>query len=115
MILPGVMLPRVMTIWLQMQSSAWQSPQIPRSQQGVLPGNRCASVSYTHLPVAPWLVVIVIAIVAVVRIMSVGTLAASIAYPILFWIYLPDGANLPLYLSFAVAMVLLSFFCHRCV
>lgn len=38
MILPGVMLPRVMTIWLQMQSSAWQSPQIPRSQQGVLPG-----------------------------------------------------------------------------
>ena len=64
-------------------------------------------------PVAPWLVVIVIAIVAVVRIMSVGTLAASIAYPILFWIYLPDGANLPLYLSFAVAMVLLSFFCHR--
>ena len=64
-------------------------------------------------PVAPWLVVIVIAIVAVVRIMSVGTLAASIAYPILFWIYLPDGANLPLYLSFAVAMALLSFFCHR--
>lgn len=64
-------------------------------------------------PVAPWLVVIVIAIVAVVRIMSVGTLAASIAYPILFWIYLPDGANLPLYLTFAVAMVLLSFFCHR--
>ena len=64
-------------------------------------------------PVAPWLVVIVIAIVAVVRIMSVGTLAASIAYPILFWIYLPDGASLPLYLSFAVAMALLSFFCHR--
>lgn len=45
--------------------------------------------------------------------MSVGTLAASIAYPILFWIYLPDGANLPLYLTFAVAMALLSFFCHR--
>ena len=64
-------------------------------------------------PVAPWLVVIVIGIVAVVRIMSVGTLAASIAYPFLFWAYLPAGANLPLYLTFAAATALLSFFCHR--
>lgn len=64
-------------------------------------------------PVAPWLVGIVIAIVAAVRIMSVGTLAASIAYPILFWIYLPEGASLPLYLAFSLATAALSFFCHR--
>ena len=64
-------------------------------------------------PVAPWLVVIVIVIVALTRVMSIGTLVASLSYPILFWIYLPEGANLPLYLTFSIATALLSFFCHR--
>lgn len=64
-------------------------------------------------PVAPWLVVIVLAIVAVTRMMSVGSLVASLSYPVLFWIYLPEGANRTLYVVFAVAMMLLSIFCHR--
>ena len=58
-----------------------------------------------------WLVVIVIAIVAVWcgscrRHWPRDRLSDSVL------IYLPDGANLPLYLTFAVAMALLSFFCH---
>ena len=64
-------------------------------------------------PVAPWLVVIVIAIVALVRIMSVGTLTASLAYPVLMWLYMPEGANRIEYMIFAAATMLLSFFCHR--
>lgn len=64
-------------------------------------------------PVAPWLVVIVVVIVALVHIMSVGTLIASISYPILFWIYMPADANPTRYMIFAVATMLLSFFCHR--
>ena len=64
-------------------------------------------------PVAPWLVVIVLAIVALVRIMSAGTLTASLVYPLLFWLYLPEGADAVSYMTFAVAAMLLSFFCHR--
>lgn len=64
-------------------------------------------------PVAPWLVVIVIATVAVVRIMSLGSMLASVSYPILFWFLMPEGTNRPLYMGFAVVMMLLSFFCHR--
>lgn len=64
-------------------------------------------------PVAPWLVVIVLAIVAVVRIMSVGTLVASLAFPFLYWIYLPEGVDPVPYLIFACTNMLLSFYCHR--
>ena len=64
-------------------------------------------------PVAPWLVVIVLAIVAVTRMMSLGSLVASLSYPALFWIYLPEGANRLMFMSFAVAAMLLSIFCHR--
>lgn len=63
--------------------------------------------------VAPWLVVIVIAIVALIRLMSVGSLAASLSYPILFWFLMPAGADRKLTMIFAVVMAILSFYCHR--
>lgn len=63
--------------------------------------------------VAPWLVVIVFAIVALIRLMSVGSLAASVSYPILFWFLMPESANRPWTMAFAVVMAMLSFFCHR--
>lgn len=64
-------------------------------------------------PVAPLLVVIVIAIVAVTRIMSVGTLAASLSYPFLNWLFLPEDADPALRIGFAILLMVLSFFCHR--
>ena len=63
--------------------------------------------------VAPWLVVIVIGIVALIRLMSVGSLTASIAYPILFWFLMPEAANRPWTMAFALVMAALSFYCHR--
>ncbi len=63
--------------------------------------------------VAPWLVVIVIGIVALIRLMSVGSLTASIAYPILFWFLMPASANRLWTMIFAVVMAILSFYCHR--
>lgn len=63
--------------------------------------------------VAPWLVVIVIGIVALIRLMSVGSLIASIAYPILFWFLMPASANRLWTMIFAVVMAILSFYCHR--
>jgi len=64
-------------------------------------------------PVAPCLVAIVFIIVPIVRIMSVGTLIASLSYPLLYWLLLPEGADFTLYMIFAGAMAALSFFCHR--
>lgn len=64
-------------------------------------------------PVAPLLVVIVIAIVAVTRIMSVGTLTASLSYPFLNWLFLPEDADPALRIGFAILLMALSFFCHR--
>ena len=64
-------------------------------------------------PVAPWLVVIVIALVAITGLMSLGSLLASVSYPILFWFLMPEGLNRPLYMGFAIVMMILSFFCHR--
>ena len=55
----------------------------------------------------------VIAIVAVTRIMSAGTLAASLAYPIMTWLFLPENADPALRIGFAVLLAALSFFCHR--
>ena len=63
--------------------------------------------------VAPWLVITVIAIVALIRMMSVGSLAASAAYPILFWFLMPADANRLYTMIFAVVMAILSFYCHR--
>ena len=55
----------------------------------------------------------VIAIVAVTRIMSAGTLAASLAYPIMTWLLLPENADPALRIGFAILLAALSFFCHR--
>ena len=63
--------------------------------------------------VAPWLVIIVIVIVAITHVMSIGTLVASLAYPILFGLLRPAGATLSSYLIYSIAAMLLSFFCHR--
>jgi glycerol-3-phosphate acyltransferase PlsY len=42
-----------------------------------------------------------------------GSLLASVSYPILFWFLMPESLNRPLYMGFAIAMMILSFFCHR--
>ena len=63
--------------------------------------------------VALLLTAIVIVIVAVTRIMSAATLAVSLAYPVLTWLLLPEGANPALRIGFAVLLMILSFFCHR--
>lgn len=63
--------------------------------------------------VAPWLVVIVIGIVALIRLMSAGSLTASVAYPILFWFLMPETATRSHYMIFAVVMAILSIYCHR--
>ena len=63
--------------------------------------------------VAPWLVVIVLGLLPFIRIMSVCSLIATVSYPLLFWLLLPEGANLALYMAFAVLMAVLSAFCHR--
>ena len=61
----------------------------------------------------PPLLVILIAIVAVTRIMSAGTLTISLLYPILTWLLLPENADPTLRIGFAVLLTALSFFCHR--
>lgn len=63
--------------------------------------------------VAPWLVVIVLGLLPFIRIMSVCSLIATASYPVLYYFLLPEGANLMLYMPFAVAMACLSVFCHR--
>ena len=63
--------------------------------------------------VALLLTAIVIVIVAVTRIISAATLAVSLAYPVLTWLLLPEGANPALRIGFAVLLMILSFFCHR--
>lgn len=63
--------------------------------------------------VAPWLIVIVLSIVAVVRMMSVGSLAASVLYSVLFWFLMPENATRSHYMVFAVIMSILSIYCHR--
>lgn len=63
--------------------------------------------------VALLLTAIVIVIVAITRIMSAATLAVSLAYPVLTWLLLPEGANPALRIGFAVLLMILSFFCHR--
>lgn len=64
-------------------------------------------------PVAPCLLIICIGIVAITHVMSIGSLAASLSYPILFWIFTPASASFSHYMIFACLMAALSFFCHR--
>lgn len=63
--------------------------------------------------VAPWLVITVIGIVALIRMMSVGSLVATVAYPVLFYYMSPEGADMRLYMTFAIIMAVLCAFCHR--
>lgn len=63
--------------------------------------------------VAPWLCVIVLGLLPFIRIMSVCSLIATVSYPILYYFLLPEGANMALYMPFAVVMACLSAFCHR--
>lgn len=63
--------------------------------------------------VAPWLCVIVLGLLPFIRIMSVCSLIATVSYPILYWLLLPEGANLALYMPFAIVMAILSAYCHR--
>lgn len=63
--------------------------------------------------VAPWLIVIVLALLPFIKIMSVCSLIATVSYPILYWLLLPEGANMALYMPFAIAMAILSAYCHR--
>jgi len=62
---------------------------------------------------AAWLVPMVLAIVAVVRMMSVGSLAAAVLYPILHWILFAGNPNRVMYLIFSIVMALLAAYCHR--
>ncbi len=64
-------------------------------------------------PVAPWLVVIALGLLPFIRIMSICSMAATVAYPILYYFLLPEGANMWLYMPFAIFMAALSVFCHR--
>ena len=64
-------------------------------------------------PVAPCLVLIVVLVVALTRMMSLGSLIASISYPLLFWAFMPADGNRLYRMCFAVVLMLLSFFCHR--
>ena len=64
-------------------------------------------------PVAPWLCVIVLGLLPFIRIMSVCSLLATVSYPVLYYFLLPEGANLALYMPFAILMAILSVYCHR--
>ena len=64
-------------------------------------------------PVAPWLCVIVLGLLPFIRIMSVCSLLATLSYPVLYYFLLPEGANLALYMPFAILMAILSVYCHR--
>jgi len=63
--------------------------------------------------VAPWLCVIVLGLLPFIRIMSVCSLIATVSYPILYYFLLPQGADMRLYMPFAIVMAALSAFCHR--
>ena len=63
--------------------------------------------------VAPWLVVIVLGLLPFIRIMSVCSLIATVSYPILYYFLLPEGADMRLYMPFAIVMAILSAYCHR--
>lgn len=63
--------------------------------------------------VAPWLCVIVLGLLPFIRIMSVCSLLATACYPVLYYFLLPEGADMALYMPFAIVMAILSVYCHR--
>lgn len=63
--------------------------------------------------ITPWLTILVLGIVALIRLMSVGSLAAAVAYPILFWFMTPATATRSHYMIFALIMSVLCIYCHR--
>ena len=64
-------------------------------------------------PVAPCLVGIVFLTVVITRLMSLGSLLASIAYPLLYLAFYPRTEHFAFVMVFAICLMLLSFFCHR--
>lgn len=64
-------------------------------------------------PVAPCLLAIVLVLVPLTHYMTAGTLIATLCYPVLMRLFMPDGADRTWYMIFSVALMALSFFCHR--
>ncbi len=63
--------------------------------------------------VAPCLFAIVVISVIFTHTMSIGSLIATTAYPILTWFLMPQGATKWMYMVFAVILMMLGFICHR--
>ena len=51
--------------------------------------------------------------VIITHTMSIGSLIATTAYPVLTWFLMPEGATKWMYMTFAVVLMLLGFICHR--
>lgn len=64
-------------------------------------------------PVAPWLVVIAIALLIATHIMSVGTLTASLSYLPLMLIYRPADLSLGRCIAFSLVLMAMSFARHH--
>lgn len=64
-------------------------------------------------PVAPWLVVIAIALLIATHIMSVGTLAASLSYLPLMLIYRPADLSMSRCVVFSLVLMVMSFARHH--
>lgn len=63
--------------------------------------------------VAPFLVLIVIPIVAITKMMSAGTLSAAAAFPFLYWWLTKPGPDQKWFVIFAALNALLAMYCHR--
>ena len=64
-------------------------------------------------PVAPWLLIIAVVLVCITRIMSIGTLAASLSYLPLMLFYRPDSLPVSRCVVFSLVLVALSFIRHH--
>ena len=64
-------------------------------------------------PVGPCLVAIVVAAVALTHTMSIASLIASVACPLLFWLFKRGDPELWKYLVFSLILAASSFICHR--
>ena len=65
------------------------------------------------LPVAPCLLGIVVLAVIFTHTMSIGSLIATTAYPVLMWFLMPENVTKWMYMTFAVLLMILGFVCHR--
>lgn len=63
--------------------------------------------------ITPFLMGIVVIAVAITHTMSIGSLIASIAYPVLTLIFMPENATKWMYIVFAIVLMLLGLVCHR--